>query len=53
MLKAIEKILASLDSYGKEYLKRQALESEYVNFNEPSDANGNQILKALRQTVSQ
>lgn len=39
-----EKILSSLDSYGREYLKRQTLESEYVNFMEPSDANGNQPL---------
>lgn len=39
-----EKIMASLDSYGREYLKRQELESEYLYFQEPSDANGNQIL---------
>ncbi len=33
-----------LDSYGKEFLKRQALESEYVHFSEPSDANGYKTL---------
>lgn len=39
-----EKIMDSLDAYGREYLKRQALESEYIHFQEPSDANGNQVL---------
>ncbi|MCI9598074.1 MAG: DUF4065 domain-containing protein [Firmicutes bacterium] len=39
-----EKIIDSLDAYGRAYLKRQALESEYLHFQEPSDANGNQIL---------
>ncbi len=29
-----------LDSYGKEFLTRQALESVYVRFSEPSDCNG-------------
>ena len=29
-----------LDSYGKEYLSRQSLESQYVRFEEPSDYNG-------------
>lgn len=29
-----------LDSYGKEFLTRQALESEYVRFSELSDSNG-------------
>lgn len=38
------KITFNLDLYGREYLKRQALESEYVNFLEPSDENGNQLL---------
>lgn len=33
-----------LDSYGKEFLTRQALESEYVRFSEPSDSNGYKIL---------
>ena len=35
-----EKIVEKLDSYGKEYLTRQAFEGEYVNFEEPSDSNG-------------
>ena len=35
-----EKIVEKLDSYGKEYLTRQALEGEYVHFEEPSDSNG-------------
>lgn len=34
------KIIEKLDSYGKEFLTRQTLEGEYVNFEEPSDANG-------------
>lgn len=34
------KIAEKLDSYGKEYLTRQAFEGEYVNFEEPSDSNG-------------
>lgn len=34
------KILEKLDAYGKEYLTRQALEGEYVYFEEPSDSNG-------------
>ncbi len=34
------KIVEKLDSYGKEFLSRQALEGEYVNFEEPSDSNG-------------
>lgn len=34
------KIIEKLDTYGKEYLTRQALESEYVDFYEPSDSNG-------------
>lgn len=38
------KIIASLDAYGREYLKRQALESEYVDYQDPSDANGKQCL---------
>ena len=34
------RIVEKLDSYGKEYLTRQAFEGEYVNFEEPSDSNG-------------
>ncbi|MCM1467137.1 MAG: DUF4065 domain-containing protein [Alistipes sp.] len=34
------KIVEKLDTYGKEFLTRQALEGEYVNFEEPSDSNG-------------
>ena len=34
------KIVENLDSYGKEYLTRQAFEGEYADFEEPSDANG-------------
>lgn len=43
VLKRLEvrsKIVEKLDSYGKEYLTRQALEGEYVEFEEPSDSNG-------------
>ena len=39
-----EKIINNLDAYGREYLKRQALQSEYVNYQEPCDANGNSVL---------
>lgn len=39
-----EKIVAKLDSYGKEFLARQAFKSEYVNFEELSDSNGFTIL---------
>ena len=42
-LKRIEvrsKIVEKLDSYGKEYLTRQAFEGEYASFEEPSDSNG-------------
>jgi putative zinc finger/helix-turn-helix YgiT family protein len=38
------KIVEKLDTYGKEYLTRQALESEYVNFTEPCDSNGYKAL---------
>ncbi|MCR5033004.1 MAG: DUF4065 domain-containing protein [Lachnospiraceae bacterium] len=34
------KIVEKLDSYGKEYLTRQAFEGEYASFEEPSDSNG-------------
>lgn len=39
-----EKIIEKLDSYGKEFLTRQAFESEYAGFEEPSDSNGNTVL---------
>ncbi|MDD6069700.1 MAG: DUF4065 domain-containing protein [Clostridiales bacterium] len=39
-----KRIIDNMDSYGKENIKRQALESEYINYNEPSEENGNQIL---------
>lgn len=39
-----EKMIEKLDSYGKEFLTRQALEGEYVGFEEPSDANGYTVL---------
>ncbi len=35
-----EKMVEKLDSYGKEFLTRQAFESEYANFEEPSDSSG-------------
>lgn len=38
------KIVEKLDTYGREYLTRQALESEYVLYREPSDSNGWQTL---------
>ena len=34
------KIVEKLDSYGKEYLTRQAFEGEYASFEETSDSNG-------------
>lgn len=37
-------IINGLDSYGKEYLSRQALEGDYVLYSEASDANGNVVL---------
>lgn len=39
-----ERIIKMLDSHGKEFLTRQALESEYVNYDEPSDSNGYRTL---------
>ena len=42
-LKRIEvrtKIIEKMDSYGKEYLTRQAFEGEYAFFEEPSESNG-------------
>ena len=38
------KVIEKLDSYGKEYLTRQAFEGEYADFGEPSDANGFTLL---------
>jgi len=38
------KIVENLDEYGREYLKKQELESEYVNYQETSDFNGNKCL---------
>lgn len=38
------KIVEKLDSYGKEFLTRQAFESEYASFDEPSDSNGFTLL---------
>lgn len=38
------RIVEKIDSYGKEYLTRQALEGEYVNYEKPSDSNGFTIL---------
>lgn len=35
-----EKMVERLDSYGKEFLKRQTFEGEYIDFEDPSDANG-------------
>lgn len=40
----LEKIVEKLDSYGKEHLSRQQLESEYVLYKEPSDLNGYTLL---------
>ena len=38
------KIVEKLDSYGKEFLSRQAFEGEYANFDEKSDSNGYTML---------
>jgi putative zinc finger/helix-turn-helix YgiT family protein len=38
------KIVDKLDKYGKEYLSRQKLESEYAEFDEPTDYNGFKLL---------
>lgn len=35
-----KKIIEKLDFYGKEFLARQMLEGEYVEFDEPSEVNG-------------
>lgn len=39
-----ERIVEKLDSYGKEYLSRQALTGHYVYYDEPSDSNGYALL---------
>ena len=39
-----KKITDKLASSGREFLSRQSLESEYVNYQEPCDANGNTLL---------
>lgn len=39
-----DKIVEKIDSTGKEYLSRQALECEYAVFDEPSDSNGSVTL---------
>lgn len=39
-----ERIVDQLDSYGKEYLTRQAFEAEYARFENKSKANGNTLL---------
>lgn len=43
-LEVRSKIVEKLDSYGKEYLTRQAFEGEYASFEEPSDSNGFALL---------
>ncbi len=47
LMKRIEiksKIVEKLDSYGKEYLTRQAFAGEYASFEEASDSNGFAVL---------
>ena len=39
-----QRIVATLDDEGKEYLQRQSLLGMYVNYNEPCDENGNCVL---------
>lgn len=39
-----EHIIEKLDSYGKEFLTRQAFKGEYVGFDEPSESNGYKTL---------
>lgn len=39
-----QKIMENLSSSGMEFLSRQSLESEYIRFQEPCDANGNTLL---------
>lgn len=38
------KMVERLDSYGKEFLSRQVMESKYVKFSVPSDLNGYRLL---------
>lgn len=38
------RIIEKVDTYGKEYLTRQAFEGEYINYDTPSDSNGYTIL---------
>ena len=38
------RIVTTLDEDGREYLRRKALESEYVNYQMPCEANGNTVL---------
>lgn len=38
------KMVEKLDSYGKEFLSRQVMESKYVKFSVPSDLNGYRLL---------
>ncbi|MDD3368832.1 MAG: DUF4065 domain-containing protein [Lachnospiraceae bacterium] len=38
------RMVEKLDSYGKEFLTRQAFEGEYANFEEPCDSNGFTVL---------
>lgn len=35
-----QRITEKLDSYGKEFLTRQAIEGDYASYSEPSDSNG-------------
>lgn len=53
-LEVRSKIMEKLDSYGKEYLTRQAFEGEYASFEEPSDSNGFALLDIdkLEATIS-
>lgn len=39
-----QKITENLESTGREFLSRESLESEYVNYQEPCDENGNTLL---------
>ncbi len=39
-----QRIMENLDEEGREYLQRQSLKSEYVNYQEPCDANGFKLL---------
>ena len=39
-----ERMIRRLEAYGKEFLARQALASEYAIYSEPSELNGNRLL---------